>query len=227
MPKVSRVAARRFVVGVAAVVVALFAVGIVVAANPDKERISFTAAGRAQAKAEVVRRADLGAGWRGGLKKPDLSSTMPDCSYRPKQSDLVLIGAAESTWQKQLFEVDSETQVLRTPTMVRLDWQRTVLAPQVQPCLRKGLAKSLGSHAKLVSFSRVAFPHVARYVRAYRVVADVKTTAGALPVEIDVVVLEAGRSEVTLTLTGLAAAKAALHSEDVRLARLLVHRLGP
>ena len=205
--------------------VALVAAGAVLAANPTKEKIKLTAAGKAQARAEVVRRKDLGAGWSGGFKKPDLSSSFSDCSYRPKQSDLVLIGVAETTWQKQVLVVDSEAQVLRTAAMVRLDWRRTVTAPQVQPCLKREFAKSFGSSGKLVSFRRVRFPRLATYTRAYRVVADVKTALGNVPLEVDFVVFGAGRNELNLGLTGPVSAKAYLRRNELRLARVLVKRV--
>jgi hypothetical protein len=208
--------------------VALVAAGVGSAANPSKEKIALTAAGKAKARAEVLRRPDLGGvGWQGGAKKPDLSSTMPGCSYRPKQSDLVLVGAAETTWRQQVIEVDSEAQVLRTARMVRLDWRRTVLAPQVLPCLRSGFAKSLGSGGKLVSFRQVAFPRLAALSRAYRGVADVKTPLGKVPIEVDVVVFGSGRNELTLTITGPAGAKASLRHEEVRLGRVLAGRMRP
>ena len=204
---------------------ALVAAGVVLAANPSKERIELTKTGQAQAKAEVLRRADVGSGWRGGFNKPDLSSTMAGCNYRPKQSDLVLNGAAETTWQKQVSEIDSEAQVLRTPQMVRLDWQRTVLAPQVMSCLRKGFAKSLGANGKLVSFGLVAFPRLATYTRAYRAVADLTTALGKLRLDIELVVFGARRTELTLTVSGLASTRASLRSTELRLAHLLVSKL--
>jgi hypothetical protein len=210
-----------------AALLALGAAGIVWAANPSKEKIAFTAAGQAQAKAEVLRRADVGAGWTGGFKKPDLSSSMGCSSYRPKQSDLVLIGAARTSWQKQVFVIDSVAQVLRTAAMVRLDWRRTVLAPQVLPCLRQSTAKSLGSGGKLVSLLRVAFPRLATYTRAYRVVADVPTAIGKVRFEIDIVAFGKGRNELTLTVSGLAKSKAFVRGSELRLARVLVRRLRP
>ena len=210
---------------VVVVLVASVATGVVFAGNPSKETIKLTKAGQAQAKAEVVHKRDVGSGWRGGLKKPDLSSTFSGCSYHPKQSDLVLNGAAESTWQKQGTEIDSEAQVLKTAAMVRLDWQRTVVAPQVTPCLRKSLAKSVGAAGTIVSFGQVAFPHLTTFARGYRALVDVKSTLGKVRAEIDLAVFGARRNELTLSVTGLAAAKTSLRRTELRLARLLVHRL--
>jgi hypothetical protein len=204
----------------------LAAAGVAWASSPTKEKIAYTAAGQAKAKAEVLRRADLPGQWSGGQRKPDVSATLP-CSYKPKQNDLVLIGAAETDWLRPGFQVSSEAQVLRTAAMVRRDWQRTVVAPQVVPCLRQGFEKSLGTGATLVSVGRVAYPHLAQLTQAFRAVFAVKSGSSTVPVEIDVLGLGSGRSEITLTLTGLVAARSALRAEEAHLARRLAGRMRP
>jgi hypothetical protein len=215
----------RAVVFAAAAAVALVAAGTVLAENPGKEKIARTPAGNAQAKAEVLRRADLGEGWSGGFRKPILNSPEP-CSYRPKQSDLVVVGAAETTWNKPGSEIDSEAQVLRTAAMVRRDWRRTVVAPQVLPCLRQAFKKLLSSHGKVVSVRRVAFPHLAPHTRAWRFLATIDNgTGGTVPFETDFVVLDAGRNEVTLTLAASGGGRASLRTDWLRLARALAHRM--
>ncbi|MGZ4291976.1 MAG: hypothetical protein ACXVQQ_05220 [Gaiellaceae bacterium] len=216
----------RFPLGLAAGVgVVLIAAGAVLADNPTKEKIARTAAGNVEAKREVLRHADLGNGWSGGFVKPDLPATLP-CSYHPKQSDLVLIGAAETTWDKSvIYEVDSEAEVLRTAAMVGRDWQRSVLARQVLPCLREAFKKALGSKAKVISAGRVAFPHLTTYTRAFRFRARLNSPNGTVPIESDFVVLGAGRNEMSLTLTGFAAARASLRADTLRLARGLGHRM--
>lgn len=215
---------RRVLFGLlAAVGVALISAGVVLAGNPAKEKIALTKAGTKQAKAEVLHRADVGAGWSGGFRKPDLHATLP-CSYRPRQSDLVLVGASESVWQKPGFVIDSGAQVLKTAAMVRKDWRRTVLASQVVPCLRHGFAKSLGSGGKLVSFGRVAFPHVATRTRAFRAVADVKSSLGTVPLDIDFVAFGVGRNELNVTISGPKTARSSLKRIEIRWARLLARR---
>lgn len=215
---------KRLLLGsAAAALVASVSAAAVMAADPSKEQVALTAAGNAQAKAEVLRGKDLGQGWSGGAKKPDLTGLK--CSYKPKQSDLAIVGAAETTWQRQGFEISSEAQVLRTPKMVRLDWQRTILAPQVVPCLRKSFQKQLGSSAKLASIRRIAFPHMAQYATAFRMIIDVKTGGGTVPVESDFVALGRGRNEISLSLFGPRAAKAVLQKAELKLARLVVARM--
>jgi hypothetical protein len=204
---------------------ALVVVGAVLAGNPGKEKIARTPAGNAQAKTEVLHRADLGPGWTGGFKKPDLSSTLP-CSYHPKQSDLVVIGAAETRWEKSItYEIDSEADVLRTATMVRKDWRRTVVAPQVLPCLRQAFTKLLGSRGSSVSVRRVAFPHLTTYTRAFRVGAVIQGANGPVRFESNFLAMGAGRSEVSLTLTAFGKNRAPARAATLRLARILAHRM--
>ena len=113
-----------------------------------------------------------------------------------------MIGAAESRWQKPAFEIDSVAQVLKTAAMVGKDWRRTVVVPQVAPRLRQSMVKDLGSSGKLVSFGRVAFPHIAKRVRAFRVVVSVKTSLGPTAIEVELVALGVGRNELNLNVSG-------------------------
>ncbi|MGH3002623.1 MAG: hypothetical protein ACRDM1_08205 [Gaiellaceae bacterium] len=214
---------KAFVVSVAA---ALAALCFASAAAADKERIHLTAAGKTAARAAVLQRADLGGatGWTGRATKPDLSSTPACPGFDPKQSDLVLIGAAETVWKHAGIEFDSEAQVLQTPKMVHLDWQRTVLAPPVATCLRAGLVKQLPASERLVSFKRLAFPRVATYTRAYRALLDVKTASSTVRVMADTAVFGRGRTELTLTTIAQLAAEPAVAAAEVRLARVLVSR---
>jgi len=197
------------------------------AAMADKEKVHLTAAGQAAARAAVVRRADLGAapGWTGGMKKPTLSGGTLACpGFNPKQSDLVLNGAAESVWKNGGIEIDSEAQVLQTAQMVRLDWQRTVLAPQVISCLRRSITNQLPASARLVSVRRRAFPKVATFARAYRIVTDVTVNGRTIPIMFDFVLVGTRRTEITLMTTAPLAGAAPVAAAELRLAVLLVHR---
>lgn len=195
-------------------------------AAADNVTISLTAAGQAVARAAVLTRPDLGTagGWTGGPKKPDLTSTLP-CQYQPKQSDLVVIGAAQSVWKNAGLMFNSEAEVFQTPQMVRLDWQRTVLAPQMLPCLRTALSKQVGASGRLVSFQRIAFPAIATYARAYRVVVDAKTATATVPVMVDILLVGRGRTEITLVTTAPLVAQSVVSAAELRLARLLASRI--
>src|SRR2546430_8275484 len=158
------------------ILLAAAAVGLLLAgaALADKEQIHLTAAGQKAARAAVLTRADVGTapGWTSKTRKPDLSGNTNCANFKPKQSDLVLNGVAEVEWSRPGLDLDSEAQVLQAPAMVKLDWQRTVLAPEVEPCLRSIFQKQSTSTATFVSFSRLAFPAVGTYSRAYRALVD-------------------------------------------------------
>jgi len=199
---------------------------LVSAASADDEQIHLTAAGQAAAKAAVVQRGDFGSatGWVGGMKKPDTSS-VDDCpGFNPKQSDLVLIGSAESEWKHVGLQVMSHADVLQTPQMVRLDWQRSVLSPKVLGCLRAAVLKGLPTGVTFVSLRRVPFPAIAPYARMYRAVLDVKTNGTTIRVLGDFVLLARGRTEMELGMIAPYAAATVVEEAEIGLARMLLAR---
>ena len=209
----------------AAVAVLLVAIGGALAASPSTWKIARTAAGNAAAMSETLRKSDLGAGWTGGSKKPDLTSTMPCSNYRPKQSDLTVVGAARAVWGSNGLEVDDSATLLRTARMVKLDWKRTVTAPQVLPCVRRGFKKQAGQ--KLISLAWVrGFPHLGSMSRAYRVVQELKGSLGdTTRIEFDIVAIGGGRSELSLIVGGPASKARAIRETELRLARIVAARL--
>ncbi len=140
----------------------VFAMGLIAAlalagaAAADREQVHLTKAGQRAARAAVLRRGDLGSGtWTGTKKTPVLNPSIGCPGFHPKQSDLVVIGAAEMEWKSTAAQFDSSAQVLRTPKMVQLDWKRTVRVPQVLPCLRHNVAKSLAATERLSFVTRL------------------------------------------------------------------------
>ena len=94
----------------AAAAVALVAAGAAAAGD----RIRLTPAGNDAAAAAVLQRADLGNGasWSGGFTSPQLSSWwFLACGYKPKQADLVMVGAAESVWNSTGVQLETTVHV--------------------------------------------------------------------------------------------------------------------
>lgn len=203
---------------VVATVVALVFAG---AALADQWQVHRTAAGNAAARAAVLTRADLGTatGWTGGFTTPDLHST-PPCSFHPKQSDLVVIGAASSVWRHAGLALESDANVLKTPAMVRLDWQRSILDPHSTPCLRQTLAKAM-TGATILSFGRAAFPRITPLARRYRAVVSLSGTK----LLVDLVVVGKNRTELQLSTIAPLAADAIVRPAEIRLARRLAGRV--
>lgn len=213
-----------------AAVFAAVALGVssgAMASSSDKARVSFTAADLAAARAAVLHRADLGTagGWTGGAKKPDLSSTMSCAGYAPKQSDLVVTGAAAADYHHAGLELQSQAQVLKTRAMVQRDWQRTVASPKAFACIRSMLAKSLPAGERLVSFSKQPFPKLSPYAAAYRALVDVSVSGRHALVVADIVLVGRSRTELTLSVAAPAAARAGLPTAERRLAQALLARV--
>jgi hypothetical protein len=98
--------------------------------SPGTAKVKFNMADQAAARAAVLRLADLGpSGWKGGNVKPDLSPGPICANYRPKQSDLVLTGVAESSFYGA-FNAFSGARVLRTVQM-RRDWLAKIRFPRI------------------------------------------------------------------------------------------------
>jgi hypothetical protein len=197
-------------------------------ADTGRKQLELTAPDQAAARAALIRRSDLpGAPWLGGRVKPDLSQA-PTCrDYRPKQSDLVLTGIAESSFTRRdgRWYVDSGVQMVRTARMLRLDWQRAVMAPRAIRCHRREIAKRISRDGLLVSFGRIPFPHLTRYAVEFRAIVYVpagKTDAGRWLV--DAVLFGTGRAEMGLNILARTDARVATTKLERRLARTMVGR---
>jgi len=203
-------------------VVIVVALALASAALADQWQVHRTAAGNAAARAAVVAPSDLGTatGWAGGATKPDLTSTPPCGTFHPKQSDLVVVGAAASTWRHSGLDLHSQANVLQTAAMVTTDWRRTVIDPHVTPCLRTSILKTLGAGVTLVHFGVIAFPHITPLTRCYRAV--VNTSGGK--VFVDVLAIGKGRMELELTTIAPLAADSIVRPAEHRLAALLAAR---
>jgi hypothetical protein len=209
----------------AALCVAAVTAAAAVAADGGKEQIHLTKADQAAARRAVAVRSDFGSGaWTGGFKQPDLSAAPTCADFHPKQSDLVLTGAAETAWQNQGLQIQTEAQVLKSRAMVLADWQRTVLAPAAIPCLRTHLLKQLGAGVTFVSFRRVLFAPVATRVQAYVLLVDVKTATGKVRVAVEVVLIARNRTELTLVSTAPNVVQKVVAQADAQLARAIAER---
>jgi len=169
--------------------------------DTGREKIRLNAADMRAARATVVRRAFFGPqpGWEGGPKKPTLSSPTPSCpNYHPKQSDLVLTGAAESVFRGHGFYFESDAQVLKTVAMVNLDWKRSVYPPGALGCLGRLFARKLPPGQRLRWFRRLRAPHLANHVAGFRGLISVPARDGSrVDVLTDILLFAQGRTEIT------------------------------
>lgn len=205
-----------------AFVIGLGLVFVQAALAVEKQPIKFNAADQAAAKALTLKATDIGAGWKGGATKPDLN---PDNPCVMKRSDLLLTGAARSTFKAQGATITSESNLLQSPAMVAADWQRTIGSAKFMACTRGVYMKSDEANVKIVSFTKLPFPKLTRYAARYRLLADYAASGKSVRVLVDMVFLGQGRSEISLLLSTPYADRAAADAAERRLAQILVSRL--
>ncbi len=209
---------------VAALATAL-ALATAAAADDGKLQIRLTPAGQAAARAASLTTAELGAGWAGGVEKSTGVPTPLCPTTHARESDLVLTGVAVSSFRNSQagFSIGSDVQLLRTPEMVRLDWQRTVVRPGVIACLRAQFAADAGSSERIASVRKLPFPRVTPYAAAYRIVYQAPGSSKQRGIE-DIVLLARGPMEVSLVLVGPLAGASAAAAGEIRIARALTAR---
>jgi hypothetical protein len=180
-----------------------------------------TPIGLVDAQAAILTHADLttAAGWKGGAVKPDTTDATGCAGFRPKTSDLIIIGDRESRFTHGVNSLDSEATVLATPRMTHLDWQRAIEAPGLLPCLRHGISTLPNAH--LVRAAKLLLPKIATYTAAFRVVFQ----AGNGPrLRLDSIVFGRGRTEITLDVVSLAS-DASAGAAEISIARELASRI--
>jgi hypothetical protein len=193
----------------------------------NKQVRRFNARDQRTARVAVLTKADLGAAWKGGRKKPDFSPEEGCPNYQPRLWDIVITGAADSefTHPAGLYAA-SGARVVRTPRMLRLDWKRSFEHPNALSCLRRVVARDIRKDGfRLVSLRVLPFPRVAPYVKRIRVIQEGRRGGRRFRVLADVIVLGEGRNELTLAVGTLLSRRAGIEEVERRLARTMLARV--
>jgi hypothetical protein len=189
-------------------VLALLAAGVLAATASAAAvpRVEHTSAGMKAASSSLLHMADLGTGWTATPATSNVGVRVNCAGFRPKQSDLVEAGSAESPSFKRGAVgpyVVQRTSVYATPAHAKTFWDRAV-KPAVLNCLvadlRRGFARQGGSIA-VTSQQPLSLAGLRDRAAAYRVVTTVVTKTNRLKLYYDVVLIGKGRSVTLLTLT--------------------------
>jgi hypothetical protein len=202
--------------------VALAGASVALASGGDPKKET-NAADQARARAMLLRKADLSAGFhteRNGLGL----GTGPSCPALD-ESGLTITGEATSPGFAFGFVfVSSQSQVYKSVADASTSWRQGVSAAGVS-CLRVELRREFSSNGlKLVSLRRQAFPQVAQRTAAYRIVLSGPTQAGTVDFVFDIVGLMYSRAQASVFVGS------AIHpdskAEELRLAHLLSGRMA-
>jgi hypothetical protein len=204
-----------------AVVAALACAG---AAAGGKPRQKHTAADMAKARSIVLRKADLGAGWK--ASPASTSGGTPRCKgFDPDQSDLVETGTADSPdLEKGVRYVSSSAGIFATAAQAQASWNR-IVRPGLLECLGSIFAKGAsrgGVVTKVVATGTLSFPRLAPRTAAFRIAFSATSQGSVLPGAIDLVLLGKGRVDTVMISVSFGTPPLA---DEKRLARLIAARL--
>ncbi len=215
---------RVLAVAVAAFGVLTCAASASAAGNTYKIRL--TPDGQAAARASLLKLSDVGSDWRGGPTQVSKfsSSVCPD--YHPKYSDLVVTGQAAAEFSQPGAVVRTETHVLASAKMVKLDWQRSIASKNYLSCERKTQAKSSTANERFVSLKKLAFPRIGDNSAAFRLITSFKSKSGKMvPAVYDIVLIARGNTEIVLMTVMPPTSVAALYPNEIVLAKTIAARV--
>jgi hypothetical protein len=192
----------------AALIGALVAVLVptALAANGDPQR-KLTKADQARARKASLTLADFGAGWKAAPSASKDDQSSPRCSnYNPDQSDLVETGNYDSpdfTRTDGSF-VSVSTGVFRTVGMARTGYARVAM-PALPLCFAEIFRKGTGNPkaVKILSSGPLVFPRHGDRSNAYRLTATYTVQGQTVPLAIDLVLFNKGRTDVAIIFLGI------------------------
>lgn len=217
------------------------------AAGGDSYRLRYNVVDQTAARETTLRNSDLprSSRWNGWQQRATSATLGPfTCpTLRPRVSDLVVTGAADSWWERGPGFPDgpslsARSRVFATARMASLDVRRSwpsgavgclrqtlSMQPQTSPCAPTSTCTTA---ERIVRFQRIAFPRLASFTLAIRFVTQYKlveggTRTGTVRVTSYVVVLQEGRTEIVLNAFG--GHGRVTQSSVARLARILIGRI--
>jgi hypothetical protein len=169
-------------------------------------RVAHTSAGMKLASSSLLRKTDFASGWTATNATSSTGVRVACTGFRPKQSDLVEAGSAESPTFKggQVGPyVSQRTSVYETLSQAKRFWNRAV-KPELVNCLvdtlRTGVARP-GVSVTVTSKDSLSLGSFGNRSAAYRVVSTVVTSKNRLKLYYDVILIGKGRSVTMLALT--------------------------
>jgi hypothetical protein len=180
-----------------------------VAANPRSETVRLRPADVALAKRAVLRQADVGPDWVRVATARKTDSQFACSSFRPDFSSFTVTGQASATFRSSPpgAQMDSTVAVFQTRAQAAGDFRRGA-KPQLAACLADQVRRAFRSYPKgvrgrLLSSKMVKAPAVGELSAAYAIAAELTGNGNSIPVFVDVIAMQQGRSIAALVFTGV------------------------
>ena len=193
----------------ALVAVTLLALAFVAAASardPRAEKLQLNARDNRAARATLITASDLQPDWQ----QTTVSSgdSVPSCpGYRPDFSTFTITGKADAEYKtSQGDALTSHVEVYKTHADATNDY-RLGAKPQVASCLASTIEKQPTGdptvHVKTVSAKQAADPHIGEHSARYKLVMKISGPSASVPLYIDAIVFQKGRTLALLMTTGI------------------------
>jgi len=212
---------RRLLVCV--LLLASLALSATAAATHQDPQKRLTKADNARARALLIKRTDLPAGFQ--ARPASGQDPHIECAASVSESDLTLTGEADGKqFGLSVVFVGSASQVYASASDASSSWRRATSAAGVKcatTLLRRGFSKQ---GIDLVSLRRIAFPRVSDRTVAYRVKLSATTEQGPVPLYVDLVALMHSRTQATV-IVGTALVPPT-RADELRYARLVAARMA-
>jgi hypothetical protein len=212
----------RGLLGIAALGAAVLSAGALAAEGDPQKR--HTPADTTKARSIVLKRADLGPGWKRDTS-PDTDDDLGCAYYDPDESDLVETGNAEGNFETQIAFVGSEVSIYRTVADAQAAWRRGA-KPELARCFAELLVRELRkdfSAVRTVRAGVMAFPRVAPKTMAWKIVVRVTQSGRVLPLNVDAIAL--GRGRIVTLLAAIQFGSPPSAAAERQLAALLARRM--
>jgi hypothetical protein len=188
-------------------IVAISATAAAGGTDPRAEKIRLRPADVALAKLAVLQQSDVGPDWA-RVATQRRGAQFSCASFKPDFSAFTVTGQAWASFRLAAgAQMDSAVAVFRTKAHAVGDF-RLGARPELAACFARELRKAFrrypeGVEGRLLSSKMVTAPKVGERSAAYAITARLSGNGTSLPVFVDVVAFQRGRSIGALVFTGV------------------------
>jgi hypothetical protein len=190
--------------------VTVLAASAAAAVNPRAEKVRLRPADVSLAKRAVLRQADVGPDWSRVATQKRKGGQFACASFKPDFSAFTVTGQASASFREASppgAQIDSTVAVFRTKAQAVGDF-RLGAKPQLARCLAEELRRAFqrypdGVEGKLLSSRMIPAPKLGERSAAYAITARLSGNGNSLPVFVDVIAVQRGRSIAALVFTGV------------------------
>jgi hypothetical protein len=214
-------------------IIAALTLGLTIAATASagstgEETIRLNPADQATARSATLHRSDfkptLRHAWLAVRVEQALS--LPHCPGGADMSRFVITGVATRRWLGGTMEVDTQTNVMGQPWMLRGEWRSRAQGRGALECTRRAMSNAAKADgARLVRLQRMSVPRIAPFSSGLRAVEDLSALGFPARWLVETIAVGRGRTAIVVTVSGFVSEGQSIHEAVLGFAKLLVERV--